>query len=243
MRAPTTLLFPYTTLFRSCSGGASFSRNPLAPASIASSAYSSRSNVVSTMTFWSSLRSSSSEVAAIPSITGIRTSMRTTSAARTCADWMASCPLDASPVTRKSSREFMSMDSPERMSCWSSTMATLIGCMLSILIRQVGVNAKSTGGFRPGGKRAVIQGSAFSHSHQALAGVIGFGGTDTVVFDRDRDPGVAPLQHDVGFCISTGVAGDVGQGFLNDAVQHQHGPVGEGAFRSAGFGVLDLKSG
>ena len=65
------------------SGGASLSRNPLAPARIAASTYSSRSNVVSTMTrgrrgVVGGARGERA-VAASPSIAGIRTSMSTTS--------------------------------------------------------------------------------------------------------------------------------------------------------------------
>ena len=62
-------------------GAASLSRNAAAPALIAAKAYSSRSNVVSTITrgrVWSGLRAR--RVASTPSTRGIRTSISTTSA-------------------------------------------------------------------------------------------------------------------------------------------------------------------
>ena len=118
------------------SGGASLSRNPLAPARIADSTYSSRSNVVRTITRGagasSVARAVICAVAVSPSIVGMRTSMSTTSTgpvtvraagsrART-----ACAPSPASSTTSRSACESMTIRNPARTSCWSSTRATRI---------------------------------------------------------------------------------------------------------------------
>lgn len=122
----------------SSSGGASLSRNPLAPASIASNAYSSRSKVVSTTTRGASGRCSSVRVASMPSISGMRTSMSTTSAPATDTDATASRPLPASATTVRSGWESTSMASPERIRAWSSTRATRTGAFsASVLMPRI----------------------------------------------------------------------------------------------------------
>lgn len=118
----------------SSSGGASLSRKPLAPASIASNAYSSRSKVVSTTTRGASGRRSRARVASMPSISGMRTSISTTSAPATDTDATASRPLPASATTVRSGCESTSMASPERISAWSSTRATRTGTVSSELM-------------------------------------------------------------------------------------------------------------
>src|SRR5699024_4984390 len=101
----------------------------------------------------------------------------------------------------------MSIDSPERMSCWSSTIATLIGCIGSILagalnrlIRQVGVNPKSASRRGPRKEGAVIQGGAFPHADQPLPTVLGpVSGLDrlmcanAVVCNSHRNSCIAPV--------------------------------------------------
>ena len=83
--AATTLLPDATarTEARRNSGSADFSRNPLAPASIAEAAASSRSNVVSTRILGASsaYRWTSARVASTPPVPGISRSMSTTSGA------------------------------------------------------------------------------------------------------------------------------------------------------------------
>ena len=63
----------------SCSGAASLSMNPLAPARRAAYTYSSASNVVSTMTAGQGSCAQMRRVASIPSSLGIRMSISTTS--------------------------------------------------------------------------------------------------------------------------------------------------------------------
>ena len=77
-------------------GGTSFSRNPEAPAFNAAKAYSSRSNVVRISTLGLSAAAQMSRVASTPSITGIRTSISTTSTAIVRAASTASAPSPAS---------------------------------------------------------------------------------------------------------------------------------------------------
>jgi len=75
-------------------GGASLSRNPLAPAESAPTTYSSRSNVVSTITLGPAADPAPQmrRVASTPSIRGMRMSMRTTSGLSRAAMSTASAP-------------------------------------------------------------------------------------------------------------------------------------------------------
>ncbi len=76
-------------------GGVFFSKKPAAPALIAAKAYSSRSKVVSTITFGASGNDCNRRVASTPSRRGIRTSISTTSHAVT---WIFSIALPPSPA-------------------------------------------------------------------------------------------------------------------------------------------------
>ncbi len=88
------------TASRISSGGACFSRKPLAPASRPSNTYSSRSNVVSRTTRGGGGASATTRrVASIPLSCGIRTSIMTTSGRSSAALATASRPLAASPTT------------------------------------------------------------------------------------------------------------------------------------------------
>ena len=113
---------------RSCSSGASLSRNPLAPARSASNTYSSRSKVVSTRTRGAARRRAMiRRVASMPSTLGMRTSMSTTSG---CSSRASATGLDA--VGRLADdldarrRSAGSSGSPTRTSVWSSARRTRI---------------------------------------------------------------------------------------------------------------------
>ncbi len=105
-------------------GSASFRRNPVAPARIASNTYSSRSNVVSTTT-WTDAREGSAtivRVAASPSTFGIRMSITTTSGSNCRVSSIAAVPSSASPTTSMSSSASSSIRKPALSSTWSSAM-------------------------------------------------------------------------------------------------------------------------
>ena len=87
--------------YRSSSGGADFSRKPLAPARSAANAYSSRSNVVSMGTRGRSPALQISRVAATPSSPGIRTSITMTSAGHSRASRTAAAPVGRLPHDRE----------------------------------------------------------------------------------------------------------------------------------------------
>ena len=118
------------TACTSSAAGASFSRNPLAPARSASYTYSSRSNVVSIRTrgAGSPGRSvpSSSRVAWSPSSTGMRTSIRITSGLARRASATASAPSAASPATVMPGWAVSSAPNPSRTIAWSSAIRQLI---------------------------------------------------------------------------------------------------------------------
>ena len=109
-------------------GRVSLSRKPLAPARSAPNTYSSRSKVVRMITrapadsgaavIW--------RVASMPSSTGIRTSISTTSGWAARATATASAPLAASPTTVSPSVAAMIPQNPTRTSAWSSATATEI---------------------------------------------------------------------------------------------------------------------
>src|SRR5205823_1514020 len=111
----------------SCSGGTSLSMKPLAPACSASYTYSSMSKVVSITTFVSiPSRSSRRRVASIPSSSGMRTSMSTTSGRSRCVSSIASRPSEASPTTSMSLSASRIIRNPVRTRSWSSTIRTLM---------------------------------------------------------------------------------------------------------------------
>jgi hypothetical protein len=119
-----------TTLMASTrsSGGTSLSRKPLAPARSADSTYSSRSKVVRISTRTGSWTPSpaSRRVASIPSMPGMRTSIRTTSARTWPASRTASAPSAASPTTSRSGSASRIIRNPVRISGWSSAIRTLM---------------------------------------------------------------------------------------------------------------------
>ncbi len=112
------------TAAASSSAGASLSRKPEAPARSASKTYSSRSKVVSTSTLVSTPDSTIRRVAAMPSSTGIRMSIRVTSGTSSETIATASSPLPASPTTSKSLSPSSSERNPARTMPWSSTIAS-----------------------------------------------------------------------------------------------------------------------
>ena len=122
----------------SSSGAASLSRNPDAPAAMASVTYSSTSKVVRTRIrgalpslcvdpFPRSARLPRIRlVASIPSTPGMRMSMRITSGASAALISIAASPSSACQVTSMSSWESTTIAKPARTSIWSSASATRI---------------------------------------------------------------------------------------------------------------------
>jgi hypothetical protein len=107
-------------------GGVSLSRNPFAPAASARTTYSSASNVVNTITFGGSGSAVMAAVAAMPSITGMRKSIRTMSRPPPCAASTASRPFAASATTSMSGAPPSMRDRPARTSASSSVMRTRV---------------------------------------------------------------------------------------------------------------------
>ena len=104
------------------SGGACFSRNPLAPASRPSKTYSSRSKVVSSTTRGGfGVSAATRLVASIPLSRGMRTSITTTSGLSSAALLTAASPSGASPTTSRSGCVPIIMATPARTTGWSST--------------------------------------------------------------------------------------------------------------------------
>src|SRR3984957_20274631 len=112
--------------FSSSSSGRLLSAKPLAPARSASKTYSSRSKVVrmSTRAPPGPGAEVICRVASIPSITGIRTSITTTSGARLPASSTACLPSAASPTTCRSFSASISEENAVRSKAWSSTIRT-----------------------------------------------------------------------------------------------------------------------
>jgi DNA-binding NarL/FixJ family response regulator len=107
------------------SGGACFSRNPLAPASRPSKTYSSRSKVVSSTTRGGfGVSAATRRVASIPLSRGMRTSITTTSGLSSAALLTAASPSGASPATSRSGCVPIIMATPARTTGWSSTTRT-----------------------------------------------------------------------------------------------------------------------
>ncbi len=97
------------------SGRVSLSRKPLAPARSAAKTYSSRSKVVK-MSARTSVLAVIRRVASMPSITGIRTSIKMTSGLACRAASTASTPLPASPTTANPGVAAMIPQKPTRTS-------------------------------------------------------------------------------------------------------------------------------
>ena len=99
-------------------GAVSFNRNPSAPARSALMTCSSAWNVVRTITCGGVVRRRRAAVAAMPSIPGIRMSIRTTSGRCACTAATPSAPSTASPTEHGADREMVpygvaaSMDAP-----------------------------------------------------------------------------------------------------------------------------------
>ena len=104
-------------------GSVSLSRKPLAPARSAAKTYSSRSKVVR-MRARTSVLAVIRLVASMPSMTGMRTSIRMTSGLVRRAASTASAPLPASPTTVKPGVAAMIPQKPTRTSAWSSATTT-----------------------------------------------------------------------------------------------------------------------
>ena len=98
-----------------------------APARNAGTTNSSSSNVVSITTRHAGARRRSIYSAAIPSTSGIRTSISTTSAASVTARSTASRPFAAVPTTAMPGWSASSEAMPSRISRWSSTTSTRTG--------------------------------------------------------------------------------------------------------------------
>ncbi len=97
---------------------------PLAPARSASYTYSSRSKVVSTSTRAAEPAARMRRVASMPSTSGIRTSINTTSGENLVAALTACSPLAASPTTVMSGSASRIIRKPVRTSDWSSAIST-----------------------------------------------------------------------------------------------------------------------
>ena len=110
----------------SSAGEMLFSRKPLAPARSAEYTYSSRSNVVrmSTRTPLVAAVRVICRVASMPSISGIRTSISTTSGMCRRASSTASAPVPASPTTSKPAVAATMPRKPARTRAWSSATST-----------------------------------------------------------------------------------------------------------------------
>jgi hypothetical protein len=126
-RRPTWVLTVVSLTTRS-SGGASLSRNALAPARRADRTYSSRSKVVriSTRTGSWTPPPARCRVASIPSMPGMRMSMRTTSARTWPASRTASPPSAASPTTSRSGSASRIIRNPVRISAVVHAVAVVL---------------------------------------------------------------------------------------------------------------------
>jgi hypothetical protein len=113
---------------RSSAGSTPLPRKPLAPARIAPTTSSSVSKVVSMTTRTPAMSSSVViwRVAVMPSMSGMRMSIKTTSARLERVSETASAPVAASATTVRSGAESMSTLNPARMRAWSSASTTRI---------------------------------------------------------------------------------------------------------------------
>src|SRR3954452_17849933 len=172
----------------SCSGGTSLSRKPLAPARSASYTYSLRSKVVSisTRTGRSPAAAMMRRVASMPSSSGMRMSMSTTSGSRSLAIVTAWAPSEASPTTSRSSSASRIILNPARTSAWSSAirMRTVIsgvssakaerGYPCSVILRPTvewnpGADLEAAAGARAGVQLAPEDAHALAHADEAVA--------------------------------------------------------------------------
>src|SRR4051794_1123159 len=195
-------------------GSVSLTRNPLAPARMASVTYSSSSNVVTTTTCTDVARGSLTMrcVACRPSRSGIRMSIRTTSGSRSRAIRTASSPRVASPTTCMSGSESMSARKPPRTRAWSSATTTRI---TSCIDRNRGVHGESITGY--GFECATKPLDAFTHAQHPVATrhdvraatVVAHDDVDKVVIHDDA--------HLDSSCVRR-VPADVGQRFLHHSI-------------------------
>src|SRR5580698_9592768 len=183
--------------------------------------------------------SASCLVASIPSMTGMRTSMRTTSGLSCRLSSTASAPSLAVPTTVKSGCVSSSAANPARTIWWSSTMiliaggASVIGSWLSRrrLGRdgQAGLNHEAAGVPGACAQLAADRGRALAHAEQPVpAGLrrneraegAGRRGSRAVVADAQQEGvrGVVQLDVDGG---ALGMPARVREGLLDDAVGGQ----------------------
>src|SRR5690606_35385884 len=227
------------------SGGASLSRKPLAPARIAASTYSSRSKVVRTITRGSSPAAVRRSVAPIPSMRGMRMSMRTTSTSPARAAGRiassASWPSSDSITASRSGWESITMRKPARTSFWSSTRAMRITGNLQVRAaaawhgpgarrrgaarscrwgqRQRGTDPEPAAGARADRECATEHHRAFAHPEQSVP-------ADGVL--------VAQVC-----CGAAPVVGDLeGQRGVGPLYEERHGRVGPRVLHDVGEGLL-----
>ena len=103
-------------------------------------------------------------VASIPSITGIRTSITTTSGARLAASSTACLPSAASPTTSRSSSASISEENAVRSSAWSLTTRTpVVTVPAGSLLRPPRVRRSHRALDRDLGEHAEAAGERFGH--------------------------------------------------------------------------------
>ncbi len=112
---------------RISSNAMSLTRKPLAPARSEPYTYSSSSNVVSIRTCTSLVSAVICRVASMPSMSGMRMSITTTSGRASSTSRTASAPVPASPAISRSGVSATSTRSPARISGWSSASTIRIG--------------------------------------------------------------------------------------------------------------------
>ena len=154
----------------SSAGEMLFSRKPLAPARSAEYTYSSRSNVVrmSTRTSLVAAVRVICRVASMPSISGIRTSISTTSGMCRRACSTASAPVPASPTTSKPAVAATMPRKPARTRAWSS--ATSTRSVMNGNQRQPGPDHETATGTRRGAELAAAQAHPLPHADDAVPG-------------------------------------------------------------------------
>src|SRR5690348_3785425 len=185
----------------------------------------------------------SRRVASMPSRRGMRMSMSTSDGRSRWPRSTASRPSAASPTTSTSGAASSSLRKPARTSAWSSAMRTRVltlglrspsglahwrpressGCQ-----RQVGADLEAAALARAGGQRAAVEGDAFAHPDQPVAGAVAVRRTAaaTVVADLDVEAARLVAQPHLG-TRGPGVLERVGQALLDDAVRAQVDPGGQ----------------
>src|SRR6266511_2854306 len=177
-------------------GGTSLSRNPLAPARSAAKTYSSRLNVVSIRMRAADPDSTICRVASMPSITGMRTSISTTSGSNAWVIATPWTPSPASPTTSRSGWVSSTIRKPSSSSGWSSTSNTRV-----VMYR---LRRRSAGWLvRANRRRRAVR---------------------TVVADLQVRAVVAVAQPNLRAGLRPGVLEGVGERLLHDAVDGEPGP-------------------